>query len=161
MQEEEKQKRPRAPDWEKYITDENRHEFVTYAKGARMYSLNYWTFVRLAKEAGANWPLRKTAIVDLRVLDEYMENNKLEATTAGKGRLMANKRNLDDMNEAVKKGRKFMRSEEAEEYFSVGRHTLAKWAKDAKAVYKINGVKLINIEKIERFLEAFLVEEDD
>lgn len=34
-------------------------------------------------------------------------------------------------------------------------------AKDAKAVYKINGVKLVNIEKIERFLEAFVVEEDD
>lgn len=32
MQEEEKQKSPRAPDWEKYITDKNRHEFVTYAK---------------------------------------------------------------------------------------------------------------------------------
>ena len=34
-----------------------------------MYSLNYWTFVRLCKEAGASFPLRKTALVDLLVLD--------------------------------------------------------------------------------------------
>lgn len=79
MQERETKKSPRAPDWDKYLNDENYHDFVTYAKGAKMYSLNYWTFVRLAKEA----------------------------------------------------------------------------------VYKINGVKLVNIEKIERFLEAFVVEEDD
>ena len=34
-------------------------------------------------------------------------------------------------------------------------------AKQAKAVYKINGVKLINIEKIERFIEAFEEEDDE
>lgn len=54
MQEREKKKSPRAPDWDKYSNDDNYHDFVTYAKGAKMYSLNYWTFVRLAKEAGAS-----------------------------------------------------------------------------------------------------------
>lgn len=43
----------------------------------------------------------------------------------------------------------------AREYFSIGRHTMENWAKQAHAIYKINGVKLINIEKIERFIEAF------
>ena len=161
MQERETKKSPRAPDWDKYLNDENYHDFVTYAKGAKMYSLNYWTFVRLAKEAGASWPLRKTAVVDLLVLDEYMENNKREADQAGKGILMASRKNIYDMNEAVRKGKKFMRIDEAKDFFSVGKHTVEKWAKDAKAVYKINGVKLVNIEKIERFLEAFVVEEDD
>ena len=113
MQERETKKSPRAPDWDKYLNDENYHDFVTYAKGAKMYSLNYWTFVRLAKEAGASWPLRKTAVVDLLVLDEYMENNKREADQAGKGRLMASRKYIDDMIEAVRKGKKFMRIDEA------------------------------------------------
>ena len=155
----EKLKGPRSPDWDKYLNVDSVHDFVSYAQGAKMYSLNYWTFVRLVKEAGANWTLRKTAVVDLKVLDEYLENNKREADKVGKGRIMASKKNVDDMNEAVRKGKKFMRIDEAKEYFSVGKHTMEKWARDAKAVYKINGIKLINIEKIERFLEAF-VEED-
>ena len=161
MQEKETKKSPRAPDWDKYLNDSNNHKFVTYAEGARMYSLNYWTFVRLAKEAGASWPLRKTAVVDLLILDEYMDSNKQEAEKAGKGRIMATKKQVTDIHEAVRKGKKFMRTDEAMEYFSIGRHTIAKWAKDANAVYKINGVKLVNIEKIEKFLEAFVVEEDN
>ena len=74
MQERETKKSPRAPDWDKYLNDENYHDFVTYAKGAKMYSLNYWTFVRLAKEAGASWPLRKTAVVGGKIglLDEIV-----------------------------------------------------------------------------------------
>ena len=51
-------------------------------KGARMYSLNYWTSVRLCREAGASFPLRKTALVDLLVLDAYMEKVKREDDTA-------------------------------------------------------------------------------
>lgn len=150
----------RAPDLEQFLTEETKHKFVTYAEGARMYSLKYWTFVRLAQDAGANWTLRKTAMVDLIVLDQYLEEHMNEAIQPGKGRLMATKKDIDELNNAVKRGKKFMRIDEAKEYFSVGRHTMEKWSKDAKAIYKINGVKLINIEKIEKFLEAFLEEED-
>ena len=66
-------KRCRPPDLEAYITEQKRHHYVTYGVGARAYSLNYWTFVRLAKEAGATWALRKTAVVDLKILDAYMD----------------------------------------------------------------------------------------
>ena len=33
--------------------------------------MSYWPFVRLAKKAEANYPIRKTAIVDLNILDEF------------------------------------------------------------------------------------------
>ena len=36
MQERETKKSPRAPDWDRYLNDENYHDFVTYAKGAKM-----------------------------------------------------------------------------------------------------------------------------
>ena len=47
-----------------------------------MYSLNYWTSVSLCREAGASFPLIKTALVDLLVLDAYMEKVKREDDTA-------------------------------------------------------------------------------
>ena len=67
-----KEKKCRPPDLDKFIKPEWKHYYVSYAQGAKMYSLNYWPFVRLAKEAGASWALRKTAVVDLFILDDYM-----------------------------------------------------------------------------------------
>lgn len=153
-------KKSRAPDLDRYISPEKKRNYVLYAKAARLYGLPYWTFVRLAKEAGATVALRKTAIVDLLALEAYMETNKREDVEISKGVIMASKKDIEKMQTAVRGGRKYMRSEEAQEYFSIGRHALDKWAKQAKAIYKINGIKLINIEKIEKFIEAF-GEEDD
>ena len=39
-----------------------------------LYSLNYYTFVRLCKEAGANIQIKKNVIVDLDILDAYLES---------------------------------------------------------------------------------------
>ena len=151
----------RAPDLDRFIIPEYRRNFVTYAQGAKLYSLNYWTFVRLCKEAGASFPLRKTAIVDLLVLDAYMEETKREDEKTSKGVLMAKRTEIEQMDNLVRTGKKYMRIDEAKDYFSVGKHTVEKWAKQAKAVYKINGVKLVNIEKINRFIEAFEEVDDE
>ena len=155
-------KQTRAPDLDKYLSEDKKHEYVSYAQGAKMYSLNYWTFVRLAKEAGASWPLRKTAIVDLKILQEYMEEAKRQDVVAGKGYIMAKKHELEDLKQlVVGQGKKYVRYDEGADLFSVGIHTFQKWAKQANAVYKINGVVLVNLEKVERFIEAFEVQEDD
>ncbi len=69
-----KGKQVRAPDLEKYL-EGRKHRYTTYEKGARMYSLPYWTFVKLAKDAKATWPLRKTAMVDIDLLDKYMDEH--------------------------------------------------------------------------------------
>ena len=37
--------------------------------------MSYWPFVRLAKKAEANYPIRKIAIVDLNILDDFFEDN--------------------------------------------------------------------------------------
>lgn len=156
----EAEKMIRPPDLDWIIREERKHEYATYAKGARMYDLNYWTFVNLAKEAGAAIMLRGTPLVDLGILDTYMDKEKRTDDRAVKGVIMAKKSEIQELDNLVKKGKKYMRSEEAMEFFSVGRHTMEKWAKQAKAIYKINGVKLLNIEKIERFIEAFEEEEE-
>lgn len=44
-----------------------------------MYSMPYWTFVSVAKEAKATWALRKTVIVDMDKLDAYLDEHYLVA----------------------------------------------------------------------------------
>ena len=33
--------------------------------------MSYWPFVRMAKKAEVNYPIRKTTIVDLNILDDF------------------------------------------------------------------------------------------
>ena len=56
-------KKRKTPDLEKYLEGKKRR-FVNYTQGAKIYKMSYWPFVRLAKKAEANYPIRKTAIVD-------------------------------------------------------------------------------------------------
>ena len=42
----------KGPDLEQYVEGKKR-KFTTYARGASLYSMNYYSFVNLAKEAGA------------------------------------------------------------------------------------------------------------
>lgn len=152
-------KRPRGPDYlEEFITEDKRHDFQLYAKAYRQYDMPYWSFVRLAKEAGATVCLRKTAVVDLIVLDKYIE----EHTYDPEGKDMSRTRKpIENMDELLARGKKYIRSAEAKEMYSVGRHTIEKWAKDAGALRKINGTVLINMDKLDAFIEANEVEEDD
>ena len=64
----------RGPDLDRFI-DEQKRTFVSYAQGARMYSMNYYSFVKLAKEAGANIRIKKNVVIDLELIDKYLENN--------------------------------------------------------------------------------------
>ena len=52
------------PDLERYLEERGRH-LVTYTEGATMYHIPYYSFVRLAKEAGANLPLRRTVMIEV------------------------------------------------------------------------------------------------
>ena len=59
---------------DKYLEGDKKR-YLTYEEAARRYSMPYWTFVNLAKEAGATWVLRKTAMVDIDKLDAYLDKN--------------------------------------------------------------------------------------
>ena len=67
-------KKRKTPDLEKYLEGKKRR-FVNYTQGAKIYKMSYWPFVRLAKKAEANYPIRKIAIVDLNILDDFLEGN--------------------------------------------------------------------------------------
>lgn len=151
------EEKSRGPDLDKYIRPDKKKQYVTYIKGSKLYGMPYWTFVRMAKEAGATVALRKTAIVDLLAFDRFIEDHYYEP----EDKLMSKARKkIDNIGELVKGGKKYVRTEEARELYSIGRHSLERWAKEAGALRKINGTVLINVEKLDAFIEAFEVEEN-
>ena len=64
----------RGPDLDRFIDDKKRN-FISYAQGARMFSMNYYSFVKLAKEAGANIRIKKKVVINLELIEKYLENN--------------------------------------------------------------------------------------
>ena len=59
------------PDLDRFLEGRGR-KFVTYQEGSDLYGIPYYSFVRLAKEAGANITLRKNAIVDVDIVETYL-----------------------------------------------------------------------------------------
>ena len=49
--------------------------FVRYSEGAEMYSMGLTKFQELAKDAGANIRIKKNVVIDLELIDKYLENN--------------------------------------------------------------------------------------
>ena len=64
----------KGPDLDKYL-EGRKKRYTTYGLGAGMYSLNYYSFVKLCKEAGANIQIKKKVVVDLDILDAYLEEH--------------------------------------------------------------------------------------
>jgi hypothetical protein len=52
---------------------EKRKKYVRYEEGAQLYSMGLHTFQQLAKEAGAIYRIKRIVLVNLDILDEYME----------------------------------------------------------------------------------------
>jgi len=60
-----------------------------------------------------------------------------------------------DYEAARKKERKFIRYREGAAKYSMGLSKFQQLAREAKAVYKIDGIILVNTEIFERYLEGF------
>ncbi len=66
-----------GPNLDLYAEDVKKR-YTTYGLGAREYSMNYYTFVKLVKQAGANLQVKKNVVVDLDILDAYIAENMEE-----------------------------------------------------------------------------------
>ncbi len=53
----------KGPDLEPFLEGRKR-KFTTYAQGANLYSMNYYSFITLVKAAHANIQIKKKVIVD-------------------------------------------------------------------------------------------------
>lgn len=53
-------------------------KFVRYDEGATLFSLGQHTFERIAKEAGAIYRIGRICIVNVEIVEEYLENFRME-----------------------------------------------------------------------------------
>ena len=60
-----------------------------------------------------------------------------------------------DVEKSKMNAKKFVRYQEGAEKYSIGLTKFQELAKEAGAVYKIDGIALVNCEIFERFLESF------
>lgn len=60
-----------------------------------------------------------------------------------------------DVGETKKYAKKFVRYQEGAEKYSIGITKFQELAKEAKAVYKVDKIALVNCEIFEKFLETF------
>ena len=49
-------------------------KFVGYKEGAELYSMGLHTFQEMAREAGAVYKIRKIALVNTEIFDDFLEN---------------------------------------------------------------------------------------
>lgn len=70
--------------------------------------------------------------------------------------MRSRKRDVPQLERMVRDRRKkFVRYDEGAQLYSMGLHTFQNLAKDAKAIYKIKRVVLVNLDIIDEYLEAF------
>lgn len=51
----------------------NNKRFVRYSEGAEMYSMSVSKFMQLAKDAKARYKVNQLVLVNLDIIDEYLE----------------------------------------------------------------------------------------
>ena len=56
----------------------NNKRFVRYPEGAEMYSMSLSKFQQLAKDAKAYYNMNRLVLVNLDILDEYLETFHIE-----------------------------------------------------------------------------------
>ena len=69
------------------------------------------------------------------------------------------RKTIENIEELIgDKKKKYVRYAEGAALFSMGLHTFENLAKDAGAIRRVKGIVLVNIEKIEEFIESFAEE---
>ena len=62
-----------------------------------------------------------------------------------------------ELQDLVNSGaKKYVRYDERAKVYSMGRKSFIELAKDAKAIFKVKGIALVNIQKGDHFIEEYL-----
>ena len=62
------------PNLDKHLRERGR-KLVSYKEGAEIYGIPYYSFVRLGKEGGANYTLRKSVVIDIDIIEQFLDDN--------------------------------------------------------------------------------------
>ena len=59
------------------MNDKERKKFVRYAEGAKLYGMGISKFQQLAKNAKACYKVNQMVLVNVEILDEYLETYRI------------------------------------------------------------------------------------
>jgi len=65
--------RKEIPELEKLVQT-GRKKFVRYEEGAKLYSMEVHTFQELAKDVKAVYHVKRIVLINMELIDEYLEN---------------------------------------------------------------------------------------
>ena len=88
----------------------------------------------------------------------YKRRKSFEATEQEKTRRQENLEKMDKQIPSNAK-KKWVRYEEGSELYSMGLHSFQKLAKDAKAVYHVGRIVLVNTEKPDEYMELMCADD--
>ena len=152
MAKDDEKKKVRPPNLDIYIKG-NKRRFVTYYQGARYYDMGYSAFMKLAKKANANLPIRKTCIVDMDKIDAYLvkeherevqlKDEELEKKRLEEEEFLRLENEfLEMMTEAERKN--YIRYDEGALLYSMSTDSFRKLAMKAGATHQIGHMILVN-----------------
>lgn len=119
--------------------------FVRYKDGAYYYDMSERTFYDLAHKAHAMYKVNKISLVNCEILDEYLSYfQETSQKTYCKP-------------DSFQPKKKYVRYKTGAYLYSVSERTLREWAKEAEAVIRIDGIALVNVDTMNRYLEMFRV----
>lgn len=124
-------------------------DYITYAEGAKRYSMSIQTFRRLAIGAGVVYKQNHNSRVNVKEFESFIQQFKVGDTIPS---------NQEIMKEILKRDRAiWVRYEEGAWLYSMSRNMFMKIAAEAGALYKIYGVTLVNTPILDYHLEAFRI----
>ncbi len=62
---------------ENRLKEKDKKKFVRYREGAQMYSMGLSKFEQLAKDAGAIYKINRLVLVNIEILDAYIESFRI------------------------------------------------------------------------------------
>lgn len=143
-----RKRKVRPPDID-FLEENSLPRFVSSQTICEKYELSNAQCKEMARAAGAFFEIRKASLIDRIVFEDVYKGQLRERKRQQKIELV--KEQLKCYEPVTKE---YMRYPEAAEYFSMSMTCFKALAKEAKAVRRIGGVTLINVDVIIDYIEV-------
>lgn len=131
-----------------FLKDNSLPRYVSSQFICEKYDLSNTQCKEMARAAGAFYEIRKASLIDRIVFEDVYKGQLRERKRQQKVELV--KEQLKCYEPVTKE---YMRYQEAADYFSMSMTCFKTLAKEAKAVRRIGGVTLVNVDVIINYIE--------
>ena len=142
-----RRRKPKPPDIS-FLNENSLPRYVSTDFICEKYEISNVQCKEMARAAGAFYEIRKASLIDRIVFEDVYKGQLRERKRQQKVELV--KEQLKSYEPVTKE---YMRYQEAADYFSMSLTCFKALAKEAKAVRRIGGVTLVNVDLIIEYIE--------